>query len=312
MTHLDNLHRLLQPLLDERNHVVGFTHLAKLARVAEAKGRRDLAEVEEWIGGKVVTTQNRRLVLTAWGNELARLLGDLDGLRSRVLAGSRTEVLAVDCEPALASLLARALPDVFAAFGDSVRLEVQPFDAVTLRERLDTCSGTLGLGWCAEENAATVALPGKVRWVVLFPDAYPAGKREVTPADLATLPRVFVAGEDARDPSLAPVLGAIPAARLVTLPWSGAVLSAVRDGSGAGLARALPWEPPSRSPAVPLAGVEALRPALFLPRKAAAVTEAASTLIAALKRCAAEPYTPPVLVADADPALAEPADLASA
>ena len=150
MTHLDNLHRLLQPLLDERNHVVGFTHLAKLARVAEAKGRRDLAEVEEWIGGKVVTTQNRRLVLTAWGNELARLLGDLDGLRSRVLAGSRTEVLAVDCEPALASLLARALPDVFAAFGDSVRLEVQPFDAVTLRELLDTFSGSLGLGWCAE------------------------------------------------------------------------------------------------------------------------------------------------------------------
>lgn len=234
MNHLDNLGRLLSPLLDDRNHVVGFTHLAKIARVPEARGRRDLSDAEEWLGGKVLTTQNRRLLLTEPGTELARLLGELDDLRSRVLAGSRTEVLAVDCEPALASLLARSFTDVFAAFRDAVRIEVQPFDAVTLRERLEAVPGAIGLGWCAEENATTVALGGKGRWVVLFPDGHAVPKREVAPADLAQLPRLFVAGEDERDPALAPVLAAVPAARRVTLPWAGAVLAAVLEGSGAG------------------------------------------------------------------------------
>lgn len=314
MNHLDNLGRLLSPLLDDRNNVLGITHLAKIARVPEARGRRDLSDAEEWLGGKVVATQNRRLHLTESGAELARLLGELDDLRSRVLAGSRTEVLAVDCEPALAPLLARCFADIFAAFGDSVRIEVQPFDAVSLRERLEAVPGSLGLGWCAEENSTTVALPARVRWVVLFPDGHAAPKREVSPADLATLPRLFVAAEDERDPALAPLFALVPPARRVTLPWSGAVLASVQAGSGCGLTRAFPWEAPFECHAVPLAGVEALRPALFLPRKASALTETASTLIAALKRRAAEPYTPPALVADTDAELpaAVSSDLVSA
>lgn len=306
MNQLDNLGRLLSPLRDDRNHVVGFTHLAKLARVPEARGRRDLADAEEWLGGKVVATQNRRLLLTQSGNELARLLGDLDALRSRVLAGSRCEVLAVDCEPALAPLLARSFPDVFAAFGDSVRVEVQPFDGVTLRERLEAVPGSLGLGWCLEENATTLPLSGKARWVTLIPEGHPVPKREVAAADLASFPRLFVSGEDERDPALASLLAIVPPTRRVTLPHSGAVIAAVLEGAGAGLARALPWEPPFDCTAVPLTGVEAPRPALFITRKTSSLTEAASTLIAALKRRAAEPY-PPSVVAEGGADGARPA-----
>lgn len=316
MFHDLDMLRMIAATLQRRGAAFSsLSQVAKRIRVGDDNLRRSCSRLEDYLQTRLFVTQVGKLVLTPPAAALADLAGRLDALREGVFADDGPEPLVIDAAGVLAdTLLPLALPDLFAASADTLRCEVRPLDPVATPERLDNGETHLALGW-AEGGGGAEVLDAEARWVAVLPRGHAFTKREVGADEMAAFHRVFVPGDDHSLAATASALRPVPAGCRVELPSVPAVLAAVGSGCGVGIVPLLPWNPPPSFRSVPLAGVEPDRPAVFLPRRASDLTEAAGSLIAILKRVAAEPYLPPVPEVDAateSEASAESAPLVSA
>lgn len=313
---LELLHKIATALRRPGAAYKSINQLSKRTRTDDDKARRSCARLEDYLRTRLFVIQGGRLVLTPPAAALADIAGRLVALCEGVSADDGPEPLVIDAAGVLAdTLLPLALPDLFAASADTLRCEVRSFNPVATPERLDNGETHLALGWASGEGGGSAEVLGaEVRWVAVLPRGHAFTKREVGAGEMAAFHRVFVPGDEHALAATASALRPVPAGCRVELPSVPAVLAAVASGCGVGVVPLLPWAPPPSFRSVPLAGVEPDRPAVFLPRRASDLTEGASSLLAILKRVAAEPYPPPVPEVDAaEPeASAEPVPLVSA
>jgi DNA-binding transcriptional LysR family regulator len=287
--------RLALLLLRPNATVTSYLHAAKRLRIGDDKIRRAVLRLEEHFGRRLVNTGGRRLTLTALGTSVADAAGQFDALLNGV-ADDGPESLVLDADPLLAvTVLALAFPDFFSVFADTVALVVTGFDPIATPERLDNGAANLGLGWAlGDGHASAVPLGVSVPWVVILPPDHPFSKREVPLGGIGSFDRVFFPADERSLAATATALQPLPAGRRVGCPSVAAVLAAVESGSGVGLVPWVPWQPAPALRTIPVAEIEPDRPAVFLPRRGADLTEAAGSLRTILLRVAAEPYLPAV------------------
>lgn len=273
--------------------ITSISQAARRLRVSDDKLHRSLSRFEKELGFRLVAGQAGKLCLTVSGGLFAKLGEQIFALREG--AGDGPECCVVDCDAQLAeTLLPFCFEHFFSLYGASgVRLEVAGFDSATVAERLNGGTSNLGLGWASDGQSTLTVDPidRPAPWSLCLPKDHPFTEAEIGPDDLSRFDRLFIASDD-RSLALRGTLPAVPPSHWVTLPSTTAVYAAIDSGVGFGVVPQIPWARGRRFASirhVRLREIPPERPAIFLPKRASALTEVADSLRTILKRVALEP-----------------------
>jgi DNA-binding transcriptional LysR family regulator len=314
LDYLEVFHKVAALLL-RPNTLTSLNQLAKRLRLPDDQVTRAMARLTARFQCELVVKHNRRLVLTEHGERIARIADQL--FTAATTDCEAPEVLAFDVEPALAeTVLPPALTDFLSAWGGlvAVRIGRPDSDPAVLRERLANGTVSFGLGFSdGETSASTEILAPSFPWVGLLPSTHPLGGAEngLPPELLAKADRVFVPGDERSLAVLSDVLHAIPSVRRIECESASAVRAMVAAGLGIGLDLDLGQISAAQPDGLRRVSLQGVRPeqiALFLPRKADTLSEAALSLVSAIKRVVTAPPEPqrePTPVADEPSANAE-------
>jgi DNA-binding transcriptional LysR family regulator len=279
---------LVGPLSRPNAAIMSISQLAKRIRTGDDKVRRVLSRFEEQLRCRLVTTRDRRLVLTDAGIKLGGIAAQLQQLASGEQEHDEPELLTIDVERNLAEIVLPAvLPEFWSLWGDSVRVQIENFDAVTLRERLENGSAHLGLGWTTDNpSAGEERLRLAIRWVATFRgDVSVEVEQSLGFKKLAQFDRLFARNWEQLPAAVAKFVETVPVARRIECP-SLCMARTLAARSGAAILPTLGNTDccaDSALSCVPLEGIGTTGISIFLPRRAAAVTEAAASLATMLR-----------------------------
>lgn len=302
-------------ILRRSNNIASWKQLSIRLRLSEDDVVRAIKRLEAYFRSPLVVKQaDRRLALSGPGERIARIVEQLD--RAAHSESDDAETLAIDADMTLAgSVLPFALPDFFSVFGGGlVALRVGRLDPdpAVLQGRLANGTISFALGFSDDDPPASAeVLEPPFPWVALLPANHPLGSVPdgLAPESLAREDRVFVPDERSIA-ARSGALHAVPPSRRIECESVAVVRAMVAGGLGVGLAldfSRVSTGRPDGLRCVPLVGVEPERIAVFLPRKTGALSEAAQSLITAIKRVVTAPPEPP---REPAPVAAEPADVA--
>jgi len=288
---LDDLsvfYELVGPLRRPGHGFVSFMQLCKRQGLGDDRGRRAVGGLEgRWHRKLIGTDERRRLFLTADGLRACDL-----AVQERLLRGGNdednAETVTAEMPPAIAAaVLPDVLPGFLEIYAGLVQVRIVPLVASAVKANIANRCTTFGVGWSDDDAPAGDTLPVTIPWCGVGSALHRlhASDAPLEAAELQDEDRVLIPGD----------MGALPAIRswLEQVPLSNRLecdcWAAIRKlaASGIGLALLLDLNPNEKDSALfkrPLAGVEGMKLRLYLPRRAADLSEPAQALVDGIRR----------------------------
>jgi DNA-binding transcriptional LysR family regulator len=285
---------ICEPLMRPGHGIGSLSQLSRRVRVGDDLLRRTLTKCEERFHGPLIGVENHRLQVTALGRRVLEPASRLVALTEN--GQDICETLTVEIAPCLAEggLLTESLTAFLQPFSGLIRLRFCDLDIGAVRENIsDRRTTAFGIGFAAEDEeprSGMELLPAKLAWTVLIsPNSSLHGNSgPVAGNDLHPDSRIFLPAEAQGLPGFRQWLQKVEPAYQTECSSPGLIRRLVRAGQGLGVALDLGGDAEDGLAVRPISGVEKQRVCLYLPRRAADLSEPARALLDGVRRFVGE------------------------